>query len=115
MGAVHRKAGVSNPRSDYEPKEDSEQYINSFKQIVRNVESFSFLILSAGPHVHWEPFSKKTYHVTYDIKCRISNIYIIIIISLTSTFPRLIKGMDGCFPTALGRQTTLGNIMGPLV
>ena len=76
MGAVHRKAGVSNPRSDYEPKrEDSEQYINSFKQILRNVESFSFLILSAGPHVHWEPFSKTTYHVTYDIKCRISNIY----------------------------------------
>ena len=45
MGAVHRKAGVSNPRSNYEPKrKDSEQYINSFKQILRNVESFSYII-----------------------------------------------------------------------
>ena len=29
--------------------------------------------------------------------------------------PRLIKGMDGCFPTALGRQSTFSNISGPLV
>ena len=29
--------------------------------------------------------------------------------------PRLIKGMDGCFPTALGRQSTFSNILGPLV
>ena len=29
--------------------------------------------------------------------------------------PRLIKGMDGCFPTALGRQSTFSNILGYLV
>ena len=29
--------------------------------------------------------------------------------------PRLIKGMEGCFPTALGRQSTFSNILGPLV
>ena len=29
--------------------------------------------------------------------------------------PRLIKGMDGCFPIALGRQSTFSNILGPLV
>ena len=30
--------------------------------------------------------------------------------------PRLNKGMDGCFPTALGRQSsTFSNILGPLV
>ena len=29
--------------------------------------------------------------------------------------PRSIKGMDGCFPTALGRQSTFSNILGPLV
>ena len=29
--------------------------------------------------------------------------------------PRLIKGMDGCFPTALGKQSTFSNILGPLV
>ena len=29
--------------------------------------------------------------------------------------PRLIKGMDGCFPTALSRQSTFSNILGPLV
>ena len=29
--------------------------------------------------------------------------------------PRLIKGMDGCFPTALGRQSTFSKILGPLV
>ena len=29
--------------------------------------------------------------------------------------PRLIKGMDGCFPTALGRPSTFSNILGPLV
>ena len=29
--------------------------------------------------------------------------------------PRLIKGMDGCFPTALGRQSTFSNNLGPLV
>ena len=29
--------------------------------------------------------------------------------------PRLIKGMDGCFPTAFGRQSTFSNILGPLV
>ena len=29
--------------------------------------------------------------------------------------PRLIKGMDGCFPTALGRQSTFSNILGPLM
>ena len=28
--------------------------------------------------------------------------------------PRLIKGMDGCFPTTLGRQSTFSNILGPL-
>ena len=27
--------------------------------------------------------------------------------------PRLIKGMDGCFPTELGRQSTFSNILGP--
>ena len=29
--------------------------------------------------------------------------------------PRLIKGVDGCFPTALGRQSTFSNILGPLI
>ena len=29
--------------------------------------------------------------------------------------PRLIKSMDGCFPTALGRQPTFSNILGPLI
>ena len=29
--------------------------------------------------------------------------------------PRLIKGIDGCFPTALGRQLTFSNILGPSV
>ena len=29
--------------------------------------------------------------------------------------PRSIKGMDGCFPTALSRQSTYSNILGPLV
>ena len=29
--------------------------------------------------------------------------------------PRLNKGMDGCFPTALGRQSTFSNILGPLI
>ena len=28
--------------------------------------------------------------------------------------PRSIKVMDGCFPTALGRQSTISNISGPL-
>ena len=29
--------------------------------------------------------------------------------------PRSIKGISGCFPTALGRQSTVSNILGPLV
>ena len=29
--------------------------------------------------------------------------------------PRSIKGMDGCFPTALGKQSTFSNILGPFV
>ena len=29
--------------------------------------------------------------------------------------PRSIKGIDSCFPTALGRQSTFSNILGPLV
>ena len=31
------------------------------------------------------------------------------------SLPRLIKSMDGCFPTAIGRQSTFSNILGSLV
>ena len=43
-----------------------------------------------------------------------NNYIIMIIISFTSIFyflPKIILGMDGCFPTALGRQSTFSNIL----